>query len=129
VGKNKFTNILIKGESVSTGTEGHNEEGGRGVEAVGGSDKVGSRLKGVGKALSFLFGTFFSDTFWVNFTVFIVFVDSNDGSGWDTGVNVGGSIERVKDGNVLASFLNDEFRLIIVDISYKINLFLYFDKE
>merc|ERR1712127_451758 len=118
VGKNEFTNILIKSKHVYTISKSKNKEGGGGVEAVGGGYKVSSRLEGVGKAAVHVFSIYDA--------VFIVLVDSNDGSGWDTGINVGGSIKRIENGNISTSFLNDEIIFLFVGISYKINRFIFF---
>ena len=61
-------------------------------------------MKGVGHAQQFLFGAFVSDARFVHGAVFIVFVNSNDGSGGDTSIDVGGSVQRIENGNVLVSF-------------------------
>jgi hypothetical protein len=124
VTQDEFSKVFIEGESVGTGTEGQNKEGRGRIQTVCGSDQVGSCLKGVGKATQFFFGAFISDARFVHGAVFVVLVDSNDGSGGDTGIDVRGSIQRIENGNVSVGFGKDSF-LICVD---KIELIVVYRK-
>ena len=119
VTQDKFSEVFIEGESVCSSSKSQDKESRRRVKAVGSGDKVGSRLKGVGEALGFLFTALISDAIFVNITVFIVLIDSNNGSGGDTGIDVRGSIERIEDGNILIGFGKDGI-LVGVD---KVDLF------
>jgi hypothetical protein len=107
VAQDEFSEIFVEGESVGAGTEGQHEKGGGRVQTVGSGNKVGSGLEGVGETFQFLFRAFFSDARFVHGAVFIVFVDSNDGSGGDTGIDVRGSIQRIENGNVFVGFGKD----------------------
>mmetsp|Transcript_27997 Transcript_27997/g.41534 ORF Transcript_27997/g.41534 Transcript_27997/m.41534 type:complete len:312 (+) Transcript_27997:207-1142(+) len=102
--KYEFSNLLIKGEHVYSISEGNNKEGGRRIQTVSSSNEFGSGLKGVGEAISII-GNVFS----LNNTVFVVFVDSNNGSSGDSCVNVGRSIERIEYNDVFVGFLYKEF--------------------
>ena len=65
-------------------------------------------MEGVSQTLCFLFSTFFTNTVWINNTVFVMFVNSNNGSGWDTSIDVGGSIEWVEYSDILFTFVDDD---------------------
>lgn len=125
VTQDEFSKVFIEGESVGSGTEGQNKEGRGRIQTVCGSDQVGSCLKGVGEATQFFFGAFLSDARFVHGAVFVVLVDSNDGSGGDTGIDVRGSIQRIENSNVSVGFGKDSF-LIGVD---KIKLIVVYGKE
>ena len=114
VTQDEFSKVFIEGESIGTGTKGQNEKGGGGVQAVSSGNQVGSCLKGVGKAIQFLGSAVFSDAGFVHGAVFVVLVDSNNGSGRDTGINVRGSIQRIENSNVFVGFGEDSI-LIGVD--------------
>jgi len=109
LGKNEFSDGLVEGEDVDTVSKSEGKESRGRVQAVSGGNKVGSGLEGVGKALGFLLGAFVTNAFGINIAVFTVFVDSNDGSGRDSGVNIGGTIKRVKDSDVSLSLFDDDF--------------------
>ena len=81
--KNEFSEGLVKSEDVNTVSKSQSKEGRGGIQAVSSGNKVGSRLKSVGKALSFLFSALVTDASRVDITVFAVFVNSNDSSGSD----------------------------------------------
>jgi hypothetical protein len=121
VAQDKFSKVFIEGESIGTGTEGQNKEGRGRIQAVCSSDQVGSCLKGVAEATQFFSAAILSDTRFVHGAVFIVFVDSNDGSGGDTGIDVRGSIQGIENSNVFVGFGKDSF-FIGVD---KIELIIY----
>mmetsp|Transcript_12297 Transcript_12297/g.25395 ORF Transcript_12297/g.25395 Transcript_12297/m.25395 type:complete len:404 (-) Transcript_12297:56-1267(-) len=123
VTQDEFSKIFIEGESIGTGTKGQNEKGGGGVQAVSSGNQVGSSLKGVGKAIQFLGSAVFSDAAFVHGAVFIVLIDSNNGSGGNTGINVRGSIQRIENSNVFVGFGEDSI-LVGVD-EVKRNIFLF----
>ena len=75
--------------------------------------------RALGEALGFLFTALFSDAVFVNIAVFIVLIDSDDGSGGDTGIDVRGSIQRIENRNILLGFGKDGV-LVGVD---KVDLF------
>jgi hypothetical protein len=47
---------------------------------------------------------------------------SNDGSGWDTGINVGGTIKWIEYDNVFVGFLEDNLLGISLGVSNEVNL-------
>mmetsp|Transcript_8696 Transcript_8696/g.24093 ORF Transcript_8696/g.24093 Transcript_8696/m.24093 type:complete len:294 (+) Transcript_8696:158-1039(+) len=124
LGENKFTNGFIQGEDVNTISKSQGKQSGGRVQTVGSSNKVGSRLKSVGKACSFLFCAFVSNAFRVNFTTFIVFIDTNDGSSGDTSINIGRSIKRVENSNIFSTVFNDNFLLCL--FANQVNRFVFF---
>ena len=120
--KDEFSNGLVKGEAVNTVSESQGKEGRGGVQAVGGSNKVGSWLKGVGEAIGFLFRALVTDATGVDIAVLAVFVNSNDGSGGDSGINIGRTIERVEHGNVFLSLFDNNFLGVTASISDQVDL-------
>mmetsp|Transcript_9551 Transcript_9551/g.23451 ORF Transcript_9551/g.23451 Transcript_9551/m.23451 type:complete len:397 (-) Transcript_9551:124-1314(-) len=109
LGEDELSEGLIKGEDVDTISEGQGEESGRGVQAVGCRNQVRSGLKGVGEALSLLFRALLTDACRIDIAVFTVLVNSDDGSGGDSGVDVGRTIEGIKNGDVFLSLFDDDF--------------------
>mmetsp|Transcript_102596 Transcript_102596/g.295450 ORF Transcript_102596/g.295450 Transcript_102596/m.295450 type:complete len:89 (-) Transcript_102596:555-821(-) len=85
--QNKLSQVFIQSEAVGSRTQSQNQKGGRRVEAVSGSNKVGSRLKSVDQALSLFFRTF-DHQIGIDLTVFIVFINSNNGTSRDSSINV-----------------------------------------
>ena len=83
MGKYEFSNVFIKGEHVYTISKGNNKESRRRVQTVSSSNKIVSSLKGVGKATSFSIRVTC-----IRKAILIVVVDSNDGSGGDSSINI-----------------------------------------
>lgn len=128
LGKDEFTNFFIEGEHVYSVSEGQYQEGGGGIQAVCSSNELGSRLEGVGEALSFSIRVFFS----FYDAVLVVLVYSDDGSGGDSSVYVGGSIKRIENDNIFVGLLYDEVlvlpgsgKLVLCSVSNKVNLSLF----
>jgi hypothetical protein len=125
LGKYELSNFLIKSEHVNSVSKGNNKESGGRIQTVSSSYKLGSRLKCVGKAV--VIGNFS-----INKAVLIVIIDSNDGSGGDSSVNIGGSIKGIEYSNIFSSLLNNKIlvlpgsgKFVISSSSFKGNLRYY----
>ena len=108
LGQDKLSELLIKRKHVDTVSESQDEKGRRRVQAVGGGNKVRSGLKGVGETPGFLLGASLLHAIPVNLAVLLMFVDSNDGSGGDSGIDVGRSIEGVEHSNVTLTLVKND---------------------
>jgi len=99
--ENELPNVLIKGKSVDPTTNGKDEETTATVQAVSTRNKSCSRLKGILKA----FEVSLTETILriSDLTFRIMLKDAKDGPSGNSSVNIGGSIERIEDGSVLAS--------------------------
>ena len=107
--QDEFTNVFVESEAVGARAERENQKGRGRVQAVGGGNQVGTRLEGVRQTLGLLFAALVTNAVGVDVAVFVVLVDTDDGTGWDTSINIGGSVKWVKHSNVTIGFGENGF--------------------
>mmetsp|Transcript_25298 Transcript_25298/g.61523 ORF Transcript_25298/g.61523 Transcript_25298/m.61523 type:complete len:295 (+) Transcript_25298:147-1031(+) len=102
VGEDELANLRVKGEAVDSVAGGEDHHGRARVHAVARGNEIAARLQGARKALDFFVRHAGRVVVFGQAANIALIKNAEDCAGCNCGVNVGGPIEWVKDGHVVA---------------------------